>query len=144
MNVFTYGTLMFPEVMECLTSRQFTCEDAVLANYERRKLLGKSYPGLVQAAGAQVAGKLYFDVDEDSLTILDCFEDEIYDRRHIPIQSLSKGEVIALTYIIPDHLLSTVSSEAWDLEEFKRKHLSNYLEMCRRVRADILQQIEGV
>jgi hypothetical protein len=54
-NIFTYGTLMFPEVMYTLISNQqlLSCR-AVLRDFTRRQVKGQTYPGIIPSKGNSV------------------------------------------------------------------------------------------
>ncbi len=140
MNVFTYGSLIFPEVMEALTAQQFKYEDVVLSNFERRALVGKPYPGLIAKVGAIVEGRLWFDLDKSSIEILDQFEGARYERRTAVMDCPSQGQVTASFYVTPPALENTLTNEPWDVAHFKSRHLTRYVSMCRRFRQDVLKQ----
>lgn len=141
MNIFTYGSLTFPEVMSALTERTFRFEDLTLPGWERRKLTGETYPGLIEQASSMVDGRLYFDVDDLSARILDRFEDLIYERRIMQITSQACGTVPALVYLIPAAAREQLSPDIWDREEFRRDHLPAFMEMCREFRLSIAAEI---
>ena len=62
-NLFAYGTLMYPEVMNfILSNKQFKSCKAVLKNYLRRQVKGEQYPGIKPCQGASVEGVLYYDL----------------------------------------------------------------------------------
>ncbi len=132
-HLFTYGSLMFPEVMELLTGKHYAFEDVRLWDFERRALNGKSYPGLFEVASMAVDGRLYFDLDDASVEILDIFEDEIYERRTVRVCSKERGEVEARAYVIPSQL-ACLGAESWDPAQFRVEHLDRYLVMCERFR----------
>lgn len=45
-NIFTYGTLMFPEVMFTVCKSKYESEKATLQGYARRQVKGRIYPGV--------------------------------------------------------------------------------------------------
>jgi hypothetical protein len=48
-NIFTYGSLMYPEVMYNLVKGQnYKTEPVLLRNYSRRHVKGKTYPGIMR------------------------------------------------------------------------------------------------
>jgi len=91
MNVYTYGSLMFPEVMEALTERIFKFEDLRLQGFERFKLKEKKYPGVIENGNAFLSGRVWFDLDSASLDILDAFEDKIYTERSLDFRPNPKA-----------------------------------------------------
>jgi gamma-glutamylcyclotransferase (GGCT)/AIG2-like uncharacterized protein YtfP len=128
MNIFTYGTLMIPEVMVAVTTRKFRSIDAILKGYARFTVKGESYPGIVPAAGAATEGIIYFDVDEWSLERLDAFEGDLYQRIQIQAETKEKEILKADTYVIKPKFRSNLSSLEWNIKEFAQKHLKTFLE----------------
>lgn len=141
MNVLAYGSLLFPEVLEALTGSRFESEDLILRHFQRRTLRGEIYPGLIEHPGGAVDCRLWFDVDAESMEILDRFEDRCYERRIIPIETRSRGAAEALFYVIPRSLAGVLSDEPWEPGFFKQNHLRPYVEMCRKFRAETIAAI---
>ena len=78
MNLFTYGVLMYPEIFRALTGRELSSEPATLEGYGRHALTKGGYPkvpAIVPAEEATVEGVLIRDVDEQTLAVLDEFEE---------------------------------------------------------------------
>jgi hypothetical protein len=60
-NLFTYGSLMFPEVIYKLTTRQdYPQAKGTLQNYTRRRVKARVYPGITPLYGSAVSGVVYF------------------------------------------------------------------------------------
>ena len=87
MNIFTYGTLMIPDVMYAVTTCEFRFIDAILRGYARFTVKGESYPGIIPVTDAVTEGIIYFDVDEPSLDVLDIFEGELYQRTTVRVEA---------------------------------------------------------
>ena len=100
MNIFTYGSLMFPSVMRAVTDHEFPSLKARLRDYARYKVIGEAYPGLTPLEGAVTEGVLYLDVDVLSVRRLDDFEGEFYERTQIPVQTIDGDSLTANTYVI--------------------------------------------
>ena len=127
MNIFTYGTLMIPEVMVAVTTRRFRSIDAILKGYARFTVKGESYPGITPEPGAITEGIIYFDVDELSLERLDAFEGDLYQRTPIRVETEKEDILNAETYVIKPRYRSCLSSKEWNAKEFARKHLASFL-----------------
>jgi gamma-glutamylcyclotransferase (GGCT)/AIG2-like uncharacterized protein YtfP len=127
MNIFSYGTLMIPDVMYAVTTREFRFVDAILRGYSRFTVKGASYPGIIPVTDAVTAGIIYFDVDEPSLARLDIFEGDLYQRT--PLQAETQGEKIlnAETYVIKPEHRDYLSLQKWDVEEFVQNSLEAFL-----------------
>jgi gamma-glutamylcyclotransferase (GGCT)/AIG2-like uncharacterized protein YtfP len=128
MNIFTYGTLMIPEVMVAVTTRKFRSIDAILKGYTRFTVKGESFPGITPETGAITEGIIYFDVDEWSLERLDAFEGDLYQRIQIMAETKEKEILSADAYVIKPKFRSYLSSIEWNMKEFAQKHLKTFLE----------------
>jgi len=128
MNIFTYGTLMIPDVMCAVTTREFRFKNAILRSHARFTVKGESYPGIIPATDAVTEGIIYFDVDELSLERLDAFEGDLYQR--VPILAEMEGGEIcnAEAYVIKPKFRNHLSSSEWNMKEFAQKHLEAFLE----------------
>jgi len=128
MNIFTYGTLMIPDVMYAVTTRGFRFKNAILRSYARFTVKGESYPGIIPVADAVTEGSIYFDVDESSLERLDAFEGDLYQRTPI-LAEMEGGETFnAEAYVIKPEYRGYLSSKEWNVKEFAQKHLEAFLE----------------
>jgi len=128
MNIFTYGTLMIPEVMVAVTTHRFRSIDAILKGYARFTVKGESYPGIIPETGAITEGIIYFDVDKGSLKRLDAFEGDLYQRIKIMAETKEKEILSADAYVIKTEFRRYLSSQEWNMKEFAQKHLKTFLE----------------
>jgi len=126
MNVFTYGSLMFPDVWERVVRGRYRAVRAVADGHARFAIDGETYPGMVPAAGGSVEGVLYIDVDAADLAALDAFEGADYRRDTIRVGT-DHGSVDAATYI---YLRSArLLDRPWEPDAFqKQRFLDSY---CR-------------
>jgi len=87
MTLFVYGTLADPGVLQRVAGQSFVAEAAVLDGYRRVEIAG-CYPFIEPHAGAQVAGVVLTDVDQETLGRLDDYEDEgvLYHRRPVTVR----------------------------------------------------------
>jgi gamma-glutamylcyclotransferase (GGCT)/AIG2-like uncharacterized protein YtfP len=128
MKIFTYGTLMIPDVMYAVTTREFRFKNAILRGYASFTVKGESYPGIIPATDAFTQGIIYFDVDELSLERLDAFEGDLYQRTPVPAE-MEGGEIFnAEAYVIKPKFRNHLSSLEWNMEEFAQRHLEAFLE----------------
>lgn len=128
MNIFTYGTLMIPEVMVAVTTREFLALEAILKGYARFTVKDESYPGIIPVTDAVTKGIIYFDMDKLSLERLDAFEGDLYQRKPVRVETEKEEILNAETYVIKPKYRSCLSSKGWNAEEFAQKHLSAFLE----------------
>lgn len=128
-NVFVYGTLIFPEVVFGLTNKNFKSRTAILTGYQRFKIfdneISRSYPAITKKPNKTVEGKILFDVDEESLKILDFFEDSDYIRKEVLV-SFDNQKTTAFVYVWNPKFEDQLKLN-WSSEEFKKKHLQYYV-----------------
>ena len=130
-SVFTYGTLEIPDIMEAVTGRSFDSVEALADGYARFLLKGRIYPGMTPVFGHTTSGRVYVEVDEHSLVLLDQFEDEWYVRQLIPVQTAAANWLNAYAYVIDPKDKNRLTTEPWIKETFVAKHHSAYLAACR-------------
>src|SRR3954471_19037008 len=119
MHVFTYGTLMFPEVWRAVVGRQFESVVARAAGYAIFRVRDAVFPGILAAAeGSHVSGVVYLDVDLPTLQRLDAFEDAFYERRAIPVDYDDGRRLKAEAYVVPEANRHVLTEEPWDRKCF--------------------------
>lgn len=124
MNVFTYGSLMFDQVWSRVVRSSYRRADAVLPGHERRAVRGETYPGVIAAPGASVAGVVYFDVDDADLARLDGFEGPPYERRSV-LLDLTGEALPAEVYLIRDP--ARLEPAPWDVAGFERAGILEFI-----------------
>jgi gamma-glutamylcyclotransferase (GGCT)/AIG2-like uncharacterized protein YtfP len=130
-KVFAYGTLQIPEVMRAVTQGEFPAEPARLQGYARYRLAGRSFPGLRREPGAETLGILYRQIDARALRRLDEFEDDFYRRETLAVITESGAAVPAEVYVVPPEHYALLVERPWDLEEFRRDGLREFMARCQ-------------
>jgi len=119
--VFTYGSLMFPEVWHRVVRGDYRSAQATLAGHARFALKDETYPGVVVQPESEVAGLLYFDVSAADVAALDAFEGHEYRRVPVGVR-LDSGEIVdaqTYLYLLPEKLSdSPWMPEAFQMERF--------------------------
>ncbi len=116
-HVFTYGSLMFPQVWQRVVRGDYRSAVARLDGHARFEIAGETYPGMVVRPGASVDGVLYFDVSPADVAALDAFEGEEYRRDRVRV-ALFSGEIVdAATYLYLPH--QKLSDSPWLPEAFQ-------------------------
>ena len=119
MHVFTYGTLMFPEVWQTVVGRPYRSIQGTASGYAVFRVRDAVFPGIIAArANDSVRGVVYLDVDAQSLGRLDRFEDDFYRRAKITIDCDDGEHRPAEAYVVPFENLSVLTSEIWNAETF--------------------------
>ena len=108
-NLFTYGSLMFPEVWTRVVAGDYRSVRARANGHARFEVRDQTYPGMVAEAGSSVEGVLYLGVDDADLTRLDRFEGDDYVRASIELACADGVARGAQTYLyqLTDCLLQT-------------------------------------
>jgi gamma-glutamylcyclotransferase (GGCT)/AIG2-like uncharacterized protein YtfP len=130
MHVFTYGTLMFPEVWQAVVGRRFETVDGTAAGFAIYRVVDAVFPGITAADERDaVRGVVYLDVDHASLTRLDLFEDDFYERQALRIDCVDGQRRAAEAYVVPAQNRHVLTDEPWHraafidsggLEQFQR------------------------
>jgi gamma-glutamylcyclotransferase (GGCT)/AIG2-like uncharacterized protein YtfP len=132
MNLFTYGSLVFAEVMRAVTGRSFPHEPARLAGWVRVCIRGTAFPGVRARAWTATPGVLWRGVDAQSLELLDRFETYHYERRTLPVRTGAGESARAEVYVIADAHLGELSQVPWDRAAFARRSLRPLLRALSR------------
>jgi gamma-glutamylcyclotransferase (GGCT)/AIG2-like uncharacterized protein YtfP len=131
-HVFTYGSLIFPAMMEAVTGRVPSSGPARLSGFTRFSLLDRDYPGIVLRDAGVTLGRVYFDVFAAELERLDDFEGEEYRRERVRVV-LSAGDVVdAFVYVLRPECSGLVNDAPWDPERFLESDLANTLLYAQR------------
>ncbi len=118
-NLFTYGTLMAPDIMREVSGTLLESVSVTLSGYQRFQVQGEQYPGIISEAGQKVTGILYLNVPADAVKRLDLFEGEMYNRIPVSVARDSDGETVsAMAYVFKDEYAHRLSTSAWDFENF--------------------------
>ena len=126
-KLFFYGTLRAAEIRSAvlghdLPTGQLT--DAVLENYQVRRVQGALYPLLVPAAGEQAKGLLATSLDSLAIQMLDQFEGHHYNRSALQVYTAA-GVVEADVYLPDDTLLA---AESWDFDRWYKIDMKAFLQ----------------
>lgn len=118
MNVFTYGSLMFPEVWKIVTGREFDTIEATLHGYSTFRVRGAVFPGITQVSDDAVRGLVYLNVDEASVDRLDRFEGDLYERRSVIVNCSDGRQLPADAYVIAESQQHELTAELWTADWF--------------------------
>lgn len=127
MNIFTYGSLMFPEVWEKVTGLNAPGMAATLDGHVACRIRGQSYPVLRKEQGGLVSGVLYKTVPPEAVARLDVFEGSFYERVPVTVGTKEGRPQPAWVYRAarPDH--PDILPERWEAGRFARDGLPSFL-----------------
>lgn len=131
LRLFTYGLLMFPEVLRDLTGREFSLTPATLPGYARYALKTRGWapvPAIIEKPQSYVSGMLLQQVDQDAMNLFDSFEnvdDGLYKRQTVTVTLATEKTCMAYAYIAGAAARRWIDGP-WDAEEFKDRYLDIY------------------
>ncbi|MFG6430885.1 gamma-glutamylcyclotransferase family protein [Roseateles sp. LYH14W] len=126
-HCFTYGSLMWADIMARVCGHEFASEPASLADHRRHPVRGEDYPGMRAAPGATVPGQLYLDVDAVAWARLDAFEGAEYERVGVVV-TLADGRTLpAQVYRFRDEFAPRLLPGDWDADAFAREGRQRFI-----------------
>jgi hypothetical protein len=135
--LFAYGTLTFPEVLRVVFGRLPACTEAVAAGWRAAPVRGRVFPTLVPDSASLAPGLLITDLTAAEWRTVDAYEAPTYDLVRLELDRERHG----WSYVHPRHPDRSVAwtplPEQWSRSEFRRAHLSRYLEQCEVWRAQL-------
>lgn len=126
-HCFTYGSLMWADIMARVCGREFASEPASLTGHVRRPVRGQDYPGLQAAAGSVVQGRLYRDVDAAAWARLDAFEGDEYERAEVLVALADGSTVPAFVYRFRSEFAGRLLPGDWDADAFEREGRQRFM-----------------
>ncbi|MCG8451284.1 MAG: gamma-glutamylcyclotransferase [Pirellulales bacterium] len=128
LNLFTYGTLMFPEVWKRIHIGEFPAVPATLRGFAIYRVRDAVFPGIVRADDTkQVTGRVYLNLDEDTLFELDAYESDLYERINVTATLEDGTELACYAFVVPDSHRQALTDEPWDATQFEQQELQKYL-----------------
>lgn len=129
MHLFTYGLLVIPEIMSKVSGKSFRFEEASLAGYARFKVKDQVNPAILPFPDRITEGLVYYDIDEETLAILDRFVGSLYERVDVNPRLMGDEWVEAQAYVIKLEKRTALLRSDWDEEYFRETYLKRFLEV---------------
>ena len=126
-HCFTYGSLMWADIMARVCGREFASEPASLADHQRHPVRGQDYPGLRPAPGGLVAGRVYRDVDTAAWARLDAFEGVEYERTDVVVTLADGATLPAQAYRFRAEFANRLLAGDWDAAAFAREGRERFI-----------------
>ena len=123
--LFTYGTLMVPEVLEHVIGIELEQNFASLLNYQRYFVRSKVYPGIVIEKNAEVSGILYYGITNPNWEKLDFFEGDDYERIVVEVILENLKKQAANMYLFKKSLQSRLTSRIWKPQSIDATRFKN-------------------
>lgn len=128
MDVFVYGTLLFPEVRDRVLVGRYPVRPAAVAGWRRRRIEGEVHPVAVPEAGAAIPGEVLVGVEPADVARLDAFEGEDYRRATATASFAQGGEGRVELYVLRPGAAIRPAHGDWDPAEFRRSGLEVFLD----------------
>jgi gamma-glutamylcyclotransferase (GGCT)/AIG2-like uncharacterized protein YtfP len=125
--LFCYGTLQSPLVMKAVTGQSYDGREAILSNWARFRVQGSEYPGIIRKEEASVTGKVYWGLDEATMSQLDEFEGDKYERVVVEVSLADGTKTDAWAYAIKDECKKLLSDDPWDFDRFMQYGLEKFI-----------------
>lgn len=132
MNLFAYGTLQFPEVLNFLLNETFYSEEVEVPGFDRRALKNEIFPAVIKSELKTVSGCLFVGIPDDKRAVLDEFEEDYYTPELIMVSSKKHGQVEAIIYLLREEFLKLLEDCDWDKKQFEANNLSSYLTLRKK------------
>jgi gamma-glutamylcyclotransferase (GGCT)/AIG2-like uncharacterized protein YtfP len=139
-SFFVYGTLMYPEVLRLLLGKTFSSVPAFCEGYKRYRIFDaeknpRLYPAIFPCEGSRAEGIVLFDVDENSVRIMEKYEDKEYEKTELTVQT-KKGHLYVQTFVFQKKYKDMLIGE-WDEEHFREHQLDGFLQTIHKHMCDI-------
>jgi gamma-glutamylcyclotransferase (GGCT)/AIG2-like uncharacterized protein YtfP len=130
-DLFAYGTLRFPDVLDALLGRIPGHSPGIVAGWRVAALDGRVYPVLVPGDGA-AGGILISGLTAEEWRVIDAYEDDFYALERLTLVDGRQG----WAYLIRDGAVLTRDGTAalpadWSPREFVIRHLDGFAGQCR-------------
>ncbi|MEO6281336.1 gamma-glutamylcyclotransferase family protein [Roseateles sp.] len=126
-HCFTYGSLMWADIMARVCGHELACEPARLHGHRRHPVQGEDYPGLCPVDGGVVDGRLYRGLDPVMWTRLDAFEGADYERVQVPVALADGRTETAWVYRFRAEQAARLLPGDWDVQAFEREGRERFL-----------------
>ncbi len=127
-DLFCYGTLQIPAVIQAVVGRRFRGRRATLPGYGAFQVRQAEYPGLGPAPGLNATGQVYFDLTSRELSILDRFEGPLYQRRRLTIRTCDGRRRGVWGYVVKPAHRRRLSPTLWNRHDFMRRHYHRFMQ----------------
>lgn len=126
MHLFTYGSLMFPQVWSSVVRGDYRQQPARLHGHQRRCIKGETYPAAIAASATDsIDGELYMNINPEDMQRLDRFEGDDYRKIEAPVVLMDNSVVMAAVYLYRHH--ERVTPQDWDVQWFRHEGIRLFL-----------------
>lgn len=120
---------MYGDIMYHVANCRVESVPAVLKNFQRSKIRGEEYPGIVAHPGAEVEGILSRSLSPQAIKRLDTFKESQYSRQEVQLLT-ETGSCLAMAYVIKPEYNDLLTDEVWSYAHFLAIGKARFLEAC--------------
>jgi gamma-glutamylcyclotransferase (GGCT)/AIG2-like uncharacterized protein YtfP len=126
-RVFTYGSLMFEDILTGVIGCPASCTPATLTGWQRYALKNRTYPGALPSFSpeARIEGMLWTGLSAQAIEALDAFESEDYIRKTVAVTTSSGQQTTADIY---EWRWPESVEGQWDTDTFIKQHRASFLQ----------------
>lgn len=129
MNLFTYGTLIFADIWQCVVGHAAESTPAELSGYRVLGVVDDLFPVMIPGTtDDRASGVIYFDLTDQDLQRLDDYEAHLYERKEVYPVTEDGGSVACQTYLLREEYYSAATEEAWTPAWFAEHAKRQYME----------------
>jgi len=125
-RLFSYGTMMCPEIIEKLAGKSLVGVPGRVKNHRVLCVRGELYPGMVQGSGGEVEGLVY-TFSSYLWPGFDAFEGEEYLRKPVRVRYSNGKRELVQAYVFRPEYRSRLTRKPWDAEAFARDGLQPFM-----------------
>lgn len=126
-DLFTYGTLMCDDILSFILGYLPQHKTGILKGHRRLAVRGENYPAIISDPTSAVNGRIYFNLTESDMKLLDNFEGQLYERRCVTVEFGDHTQLLAETYVARTEYKHCLKESDWDFDDFVKNHKSEYL-----------------
>ena len=131
-HLFTYGTLMSPDIMHAVAGCRRDGEPALLSGFRRYAVKGADYPAIIESPEAEISGRLYRNLPSFAWQRLDRFEGNMYARLTRAVLAEDGSEILAEVYVLKPAYRHCLTADDWDFDRFTATARQRYLQELGR------------
>lgn len=128
MNLFTYGTLIFADIWQCVVGHAAESTPAELSGYRVLRVVDDLFPVMIPGTtDDRASGVIYFDLTDQDLQRLDDYEAYLYERKEVHPVTEDGSSVACQTYLLREQYRCAATDEAWTTNWFVKHAKADYL-----------------
>ena len=142
-DLFCYGSLQIPMVIEAVVGRRFKGRAAELNGYAAFEVRRAEYPGIRPTPHRTTPGKIYFRLTSGELAILDRFEGPLYQRRRLVVRMCDGRRRGVWAFAVKPGRYQRLTATLWRQRDFRRRRFRRFMQRFVDDRRDVFDPPAG-